>query len=145
MFTALLIFQAVVCFVLIGLVLLQQGKGADVGAAFGGGSNTLFGASGANSFIGRLTTGIAIVFMACSILLARQYIRRADIGAGVREVDPLSGSRLLDTPAAAGKSAAEKSADEEGTAGEAPVQAAPAEDKAPSEEGGAADTKPVPK
>jgi preprotein translocase subunit SecG len=97
-----------VCLVLIGLVLLQQGKGADVGAAFGGGSNTLFGASGAGSFIGRLTTGIAILFMACSIVLARQYIHRSEIGAGVREIDPLAGSKLVDTPAAGAKSATDE-------------------------------------
>jgi len=59
---------------LIGLVLLQQGKGAEMGATLGGGgSNTLFGAGGATSFVTRLTTGTAIAFMVTSVLLVRNY------------------------------------------------------------------------
>ena len=58
------------CVFLIVVVLLQQGKGADVGALFGGGgSQSLFGASGAGNFLTRLTTGMAIAFMATSLIL----------------------------------------------------------------------------
>ena len=59
-----------ICFALIGIVLLQQGKGADVGAAFGGGGNTFFGASGADNLLTRVTTVIAGCFMVTSVLLA---------------------------------------------------------------------------
>jgi len=59
-----------VCIILVGIVLLQQGKGADMGATFGGGSNTLFGASGANSLITRITTFMACLFMVTSLFLA---------------------------------------------------------------------------
>lgn len=53
------------------IVLLQQGKGADMGATFGGGGgNTLFGASGADSFLTRTTTMIALLFMVTSVFLA---------------------------------------------------------------------------
>ena len=52
------------CLVLILTVLLQAGKGADIGAVFGGASTTIFGSSGAGNFLTRLTTGAAIVFMA---------------------------------------------------------------------------------
>ena len=59
-------------FVSIGLilvVLLQTGKGADMGAVFGGSSSTIFGSSGAGNFLTRLTTGMAIVFMITSLTL----------------------------------------------------------------------------
>ena len=62
--------HVVACIFLIVVVLLQQGKGADVGAVFGGGgSQSLFGASGAGNFLTRLTTGMAIAFMATSLIL----------------------------------------------------------------------------
>ena len=54
---------------LILVVLLQTGKGADMGAVFGGSSATIFGASGAGNFLTRLTTGMAIVFMITSLTL----------------------------------------------------------------------------
>ena len=58
---------------LIGLILLQRGKGADAGAAFGGGgggSDTLFGSQGSATFLSRLTAGLAIVFFAVTMALA---------------------------------------------------------------------------
>lgn len=73
MIYGLLSLHFLLCFMLVGLVLLQQGKGADLGATLGGGSNTLFGAGGATSFITRLTTGTAIAFMVTSLLLVRSY------------------------------------------------------------------------
>jgi preprotein translocase subunit SecG len=69
--TLLLIIHILVCLSLIGIVLIQGGKGAEVGAAFGAGaSNTIFGASGGQSFLGKLTTGAAIIFMLTSLALA---------------------------------------------------------------------------
>ena len=53
-----------VCIVLVIAVLVQQGKGADIGAVFGGGgSNTVFGSRGAGNFLTKITTGAAITFM----------------------------------------------------------------------------------
>jgi len=53
------------------IVLLQTGKGADMGAAFGGGSSqTLFGSTGASTFLGKATTAAAVVFMLTSLILA---------------------------------------------------------------------------
>jgi len=57
------------CLFLIVVVLLQTGKGADMGAVFGGGSQTLFGSSGAGNFLTKLTTGTAIAFMLTSLAL----------------------------------------------------------------------------
>src|SRR5215470_1501069 len=57
------------CLFLIVVVLLQTGKGADMGAVFGGGSQTLFGSSGAGNFLTKLTTGMAAAFMLTSLIL----------------------------------------------------------------------------
>jgi preprotein translocase subunit SecG len=67
----LIIIHIIVCIALIMIVLLQTGKGADMGAAFGGGSSqTLFGSTGASTFLSKATTGAAIVFMITSLGLA---------------------------------------------------------------------------
>jgi preprotein translocase subunit SecG len=58
------------CLFLIVVVLLQTGKGADVGAVLGGGSQTFFGASGAGNLLTKLTTGMAITFMTTSLIIA---------------------------------------------------------------------------
>jgi preprotein translocase subunit SecG len=58
------------CFFLIVVVLLQTGKGADIGAVFGGGSQTLFGSGGAGNLLTKLTTGTAILFMVTSLILS---------------------------------------------------------------------------
>ncbi|MBT8365003.1 MAG: preprotein translocase subunit SecG [Deltaproteobacteria bacterium] len=67
----LIIIHIMVCIALIMIVLLQTGKGADMGAAFGGGSSqTLFGSTGASTFLSKATTGAAIIFMVTSLGLA---------------------------------------------------------------------------
>jgi len=65
----LLILHVVVCLALILIVLLQSGKGAQMGAAFGGSSQTLFGSPGAAGFLTKITTLAAVVFMLTSLLL----------------------------------------------------------------------------
>jgi preprotein translocase subunit SecG len=68
--TLLTVIHIAICLFLILIVLLQQGKGADAGAAFGGGGNTVFGASGADNLLTKVTTFTAIAFMITSVLLA---------------------------------------------------------------------------
>lgn len=69
--TILLTLLSIDAIALTVLVLLQQGKGADVGAAFGSGSsNTVFGASGSAPFLTKLTTWLAIVFFAITFAIA---------------------------------------------------------------------------
>lgn len=70
MTTILLIIHVLVCLFLIMLVLLQSGKGAEIGAAFGGSSQTLFGSRGAATFLNKITTVVAIIFMLTSLSLA---------------------------------------------------------------------------
>ena len=69
MITLVTIIHILVSIGLILVVLLQTGKGADMGAVFGGSSSTIFGSSGAGNFLTRLTTGMAIVFMITSLTL----------------------------------------------------------------------------
>jgi preprotein translocase subunit SecG len=74
---------------MIGLILIQQGKGADMGAAFGsGGSGSLFGASGSANFLSRTTAVLAAIFFVSTLALA--YFANAR---------PTSSGSVLDTPA----------------------------------------------
>jgi len=67
----LTVVHVMVCLFLIVIVLLQRGKGADIGAVFGAGAGaTIFGSRGAGNFLTRLTTGAAVVFMLTSLSLA---------------------------------------------------------------------------
>jgi len=68
--TFLLIIHILVCIFIIFIVLIQSGKGAELGAAFGGSSQTLFGARGAATVFSKLTTIAAVVFMLTSLALA---------------------------------------------------------------------------
>ncbi|MEW6107692.1 MAG: preprotein translocase subunit SecG [Nitrospirota bacterium] len=70
MATLILIIHLLVSIFLIFIVLIQSGKGAELGAAFGGSSQTLFGARGAATFFSKMTTIAAIVFMITSLTLA---------------------------------------------------------------------------
>ena len=70
MITLLVIFHVFICIGLILSILLQAGKGADLGVAFGGSSQTIFGSAGAAPFLNKVTTGVAIAFMITSLFLA---------------------------------------------------------------------------
>lgn len=79
---------------IIGLVLLQHGKGADVGAAFGGGvSGSLFGATGSANFLSRATAVLALVFFLTSMGLTYLSIRKPD-NRGVMADQPLPAQTL---------------------------------------------------
>ena len=66
-----LIAQMLSAIAMVGLILVQHGKGADMGAAFGsGGSGSLFGASGSANFMSRATSGLAAVFFVCTMALS---------------------------------------------------------------------------
>jgi preprotein translocase subunit SecG len=71
MVTVILTVQMISAVAMIGLILIQHGKGADMGAAFGsGGSGSLFGASGSANFLSRTTAVLATVFFVCTLALA---------------------------------------------------------------------------
>ncbi len=71
--------HSLVSTILIAMVLLQKGKGADIGAAFGGASNTVFGPRGAQSFLAKLTTTAAVIFMITSFFLAITSAKKSSI------------------------------------------------------------------
>ncbi|MDP9901487.1 preprotein translocase subunit SecG [Variovorax ginsengisoli] len=111
--------QMLTALTMIGLILIQHGKGADMGAAFGSGSaGSLFGASGSANFLSRTTAVLAAVFFVCTLLLA--YFSHAR---------PAGGGSLLER-AAVGVPAAPASAPASqipsGAAPTAPAASAPA-------------------
>ena len=70
------IVHVTVCIVLILVVLLQAGKGANMGAVFGGSSQTIFGSSGPGTFLGKMTTIVAVIFMLTSFSLSYTASRK---------------------------------------------------------------------
>lgn len=96
-YTVLVIIQVVVALTLVGLILVQHGKGADAGAAFGSGaSGTVFGAKGSANFLSRATAGLATIFFALSLTLA--YLingASAPTGSVTDQVPEAPGSSLL--------------------------------------------------
>jgi len=88
MHTLITVFHISVAIFLILVVLLQSGKGASMGAAFGGAgsSQTMFGSSGAGSFLTKLTTGAAIIFMITSFSLAT-ISNKGDQGSVIDEIE----------------------------------------------------------
>jgi preprotein translocase subunit SecG len=119
------IVHAIVCVILIVLVLLQRGKGAEIGAVFGGSAaTTLFGSRGAGNFLTKLTTGSAIVFMITSFYLAYVAViaDQGDVlGAPAAEAAPSPALPQQPTPAG-------------GDYGEVMTEAAPSEPARPVEQ-----------
>lgn len=99
MVTLITVVHVSVCIFMVLVVLLQTGKGADMGAVFGGSSSTVFGSTGAGNFLTRLTTGSAIVFMLTSLALT--YLSGHQTASTVFDTAPAEES----VPAAAPPSA----------------------------------------
>ncbi len=126
MATLILSIYIVICIALVVVVLLQQGKGADIGAVFGGSSQTVFGASGAGNVLTKATWAMAALFFATSIFLAYASARRITgsiFGSG--------GSSLMSKKVAVPV--------------KPPVPIAPAAPKAPAAPAAPAQTAPQPK
>lgn len=90
-FSVVVVIHIALCLSLMGLVLVQQGKGADAGAIMGGGADGLMGAGGAGNVISKTTTALAIGFMITSIILVKFYDRAVVAPRSTGEVS-LSGS-----------------------------------------------------
>ncbi|MDH3639874.1 MAG: preprotein translocase subunit SecG [Gammaproteobacteria bacterium] len=93
----LIVVHVVVAVSIIALVLLQQGRGADMGAAFGGGSQTLFGARGSANFLSRLTGILVAVFFFTSMSLAYIYTQRSEPQSVTEEVQTQPAAPAPDT------------------------------------------------
>jgi len=144
MYTVLLIFQVLLGVGIVVLVLLQHGKGADAGAAFGSGASaTVFGAQGSANFLSRTTAVLATLFFINSIALSNKYVIGTPEKAGsvVEEVAPLSssekpGAGANDSPAdvpEASPKAGEKADRSGGDDADLPPVAPPAEGAAREE------------
>ncbi len=111
-----------VCIAMILVVLLQTGKGADMGAAFGGGgSQTLFGSSGPSNFLSKGTTVVAVVFMLTSLTLAipgRSVVEQVKAPTAVTQEIP------EEAPAQSAPVATPTAEDAQKAASSAPVEAA---------------------
>jgi preprotein translocase subunit SecG len=104
--TLALIVHVLTAIGIIGLVLLQHGKGADVGAAFGGGaSGSLFGATGSANFLSRATAIMAVVFFLSSLGLAYLATAKPKTGGSVMD---RAGPPATETPATPGEAAKPK-------------------------------------
>ncbi|MBC7514531.1 MAG: preprotein translocase subunit SecG [Herminiimonas sp.] len=103
LFTIIVIVQVLSALTIIGLVLLQHGKGADMGAAFGSGaSGSLFGATGSSNFLSKSTGVAAAVFFIATLTLA--YLggnRHAVVGGGVMDNLPVTPAKSTTTTAPA--------------------------------------------
>ena len=96
MYTAIVVIHLTVCLFLIFIILIQSSKGAEMGAAFGGSSQTLFGSRGAATFLSKLTTGAAIAFMLTSLTLAIVSIKKNSVVSSIPVQDTAEKS-LADT------------------------------------------------
>lgn len=106
MYEILLVVYLLVALTLIGLVLVQQGKGASMGASFGAGaSNTVFGASGSGNFLTRTTAILAIVFFVISLVLGAITNSRSKPADTWSDLSQPKTEQVKDTPAAEQKSA----------------------------------------
>ncbi|HJV83132.1 MULTISPECIES: preprotein translocase subunit SecG [Oxalobacteraceae] len=89
LFTVIVVVQVLAAIAIIGLVLLQHGKGADMGAAFGSGaSGSLFGATGSSNFLSKSTGVAAAIFFSATLALAFVGNKRTGVSAGVMEKLP---------------------------------------------------------
>jgi preprotein translocase subunit SecG len=128
-YVALVVLYVFICFFLVLVVLVQQGKGADIAGAFGGGgTQTAFGARGATTLLHKLTTGAFIGFIILSLALTLLQARqRPSVVKGVPQKVNAQGT--LPGPAPAGQPAAPAAAQPAG--GAAPGQAPAAPGQAP--------------
>ena len=94
----LLVFQVVVAVSLIGFILIQHGKGADAGAAFGSGaSSTVFGSQGSGNFLTRATTVLALLFLSNSLALGYMATQRVVDPTSIMESEPVVVEEVMTT------------------------------------------------
>ena len=97
----IILIQVLSALIIIGLVLLQHGKGADMGAAFGSGaSGSLFGATGSSNFLSKFTGVAAAVFFSSTLALSFFGSRPIASGVGVMDQIPATQAQTPGTPAA---------------------------------------------
>ena len=117
--TLLTVVHVIVCFFLVGIVLLQHGKGADIGATFGGSSQSLFGSEGPVPLLNKITTAVAVIFMLTSVTLAyissqsgtSSVMSGVTVEQPVQAAQPLAkGGKVMEIPAEEKQTSAEGAA-----------------------------------
>ena len=122
MIPILTIVHILVCFFLVIIVLLQHGKGADVGATFGGAGNTVFGTEGPVPLLNKVTTGVAILFMVTSISLA-YFSANSGTGSVMEEVAaPITSQVPVEDPLESGPVKVPMPTEEAGRSESAPAE-----------------------
>jgi preprotein translocase subunit SecG len=101
MVLVLTLLHVVVCIALVMIVLLQKGKGASMGAAFGGSSQTVFGSTGATPFLSKITVAAAVIFMLTSLALAL-LMGRGVSSSLMKGVNVPAATQPAESPAPAG-------------------------------------------
>ncbi len=139
MYIVFVLIHVVVCIALILIVLLQTGKGAEMGAAFGGASQTVFGGAGPAPFLTKITTGAAIIFMITSLALA--YLSAKPSSSSImKDVKPVTAapqpeaqpaSSAADTAARTPANVDEKPQPVQNQSGNRPEQQTPAPESPP--------------
>lgn len=99
----IIIVHVLVSTLMIGVILLQSGKGAEIGASFGGSSQTIFGSRGAATFLSKMTIATATIFMLTSLTLSILSIKRSVVSSIVDEHPPAAAPAV---PPTAGSPAA---------------------------------------
>jgi preprotein translocase subunit SecG len=127
MYTLTVVLHLIVCFLMIAAILLQAGKGAEIGAAFGGSSQTVFGSRGPGTFLSKVTVAAAIIFMLTSLglaLLSRQETTSSTV-LDLHTPSHQESSATESTPSTPAEPNEPQPGDQSATTGEAPTDAEP--------------------
>ena len=120
-YTLIVIVHVLVCFLMIGAILLQSGKGAEIGASFGGSSQTVFGSRGPANFLSKFTVAVAAVFMVTSFSLAI-LAKQQNFASTVIDMQQKSTPATPATPSADAPAApAQPSSESHSSSGETPT------------------------
>ena len=119
MYTVAVVIHVLVCFLMIAAILLQAGKGAEIGAAFGGSSQTVFGSRGPANLLSKVTVAAAVIFMLTSLSLA--YLSKTTTYSST--VIDLDAQETTTVPATQSEEQSEASTSETTPAAEQPADA----------------------
>lgn len=133
MYVLLIILHVIVSFIMVGVILLQAGKGAEIGASFGGSSQTVFGSRGPGTFLSKLTVAAAVIFMVTSLslsILSKQRFMSTSV-LDLKKREPPAAEAPVSPPTTGGESTPTATAPANPTEGHAPAAPAPATPPSP--------------
>ncbi|MBI3810998.1 MAG: preprotein translocase subunit SecG [Nitrospirae bacterium] len=134
MYVLLIILHVIVSFIMVGVILLQAGKGAEIGASFGGSSQTVFGSRGPGTFLSKLTVAAAVIFMVTSLslsILSKGRFMSTSV-LDLKKKESPAAEVPVTPPTTGGESAPTAPAPAEPAEGQAPTAPAPATPATPA-------------